>query len=104
MSLSRVSDYYWRTLDYFYMHPRFKSYYLDMVPRAKEILCHITWTWFPEPRKYYFPGQINHYPGQITLDLKVRNQDKCEKAYYINAQSIIDIFYGTASSSALLAV
>ena len=31
--------------------------------------------WFPQPRKYYFPRQISHFPGQSIQDLKVINQD-----------------------------
>ena len=30
-----------------------------------------------------FPGQNDHFPGQSIQDLKVINQDLCEKAYYI---------------------
>ena len=43
-----------------------------MVPTAKEILFSRT-----------FPGQNYHFPGQSIQDLKVINQDMCEKAYHI---------------------
>jgi len=33
-------------------------------------------TWFPQPRKYYSPGQN-------IQDLKPINQDMCKKAYHI---------------------
>jgi len=38
-------------------------------------------TWFPQPRKYYFPGQNYHFPGQSIQDLKVINQYICERGY-----------------------
>ena len=41
-----------------------------MVPTAKEILF-----------SRIFPGQNDHFPGQSIQDLKVINQDMCEKAY-----------------------
>ena len=47
-------------------------------------------TWFP--KKYYFPGQNYHFPGESIQELND-----------IFNQYMID-FYGTASSSSLLAV
>ena len=41
-----------------------------MVPTPKEIIFSRT-----------FPGQNYYFPGQIIQDLKVINQDMCEKAY-----------------------
>jgi len=38
-------------------------------------------TWLPQPSKYYFLGQNLHFPEQSIQDLKVINQDMCEKAY-----------------------
>ena len=40
-------------------------------------------SWFPQPRKYYFPGQNYNFPGHGIKDLKVINQDMCNKAYHI---------------------
>jgi len=37
-----------------------------------------THTRFPQPRKFYFPGQS-------IQDLKAINQDTCEKAYHSNS-------------------
>ena len=38
---------------------------------------------FLQSRKYSFPGQNYHFPGNIIKDLKVINQDTGEKAYHI---------------------
>jgi len=35
----------------------------------------------PTAKKINFPGQNYHLPGQSIQDLKVINQDMCEKAY-----------------------
>ena len=43
-----------------------------MVPIVKEILFSRT-----------FPGQNNHFPGQIIQNLKAINQETYEKLYYI---------------------
>jgi len=44
-------------------------------------------TWFPHPRKYYFPEHFQYnittFPGQSIQDLKVINQDMSKKAYHI---------------------
>ena len=62
-------------------------------------------SWFPQPRKYYFPGQIYHFPAQSIQDLKVINQDLCKIAYLIYSKyDQLLTFYGTVFTSPLLAV
>jgi len=38
--------------------------------------------WFPQPRKYYLPGNNYHFPGQSIQDLEVINQI-CVKKHQI---------------------
>jgi len=60
--------------------------------------------WFPQPRKYYFPGHNYYFPAQYIQDLKVISQNICEKTYHIYSMSdwLLTFFYDTASSSLLL--
>jgi len=48
-----------------------------MVPTSKEILFFRT-----------FPGQNYHFPGQTIQDLKVINQDMCEKPHHTDKRMI----------------
>jgi len=67
-----------------------------MVPKAIKILFSRT-----------FPGQNCYIPGQSIHDLKVINQNMCEKAYHIYSmhdQSLTNFMVHAASSSSFLAV
>ena len=72
----------------------------------------ITYTWFPQPRKYYFPGYFQDLsrkklPFSRTKKTRFKGtKSRRVKNYIIFIQCMIDCwhFYGTASASPLQGV
>ena len=75
-----VTDYWWNHRNWDQLKEvalLYNTTLINMVPTAKEIVFSRT-----------FPGQNYHFSGRSIQDLKVINQDMCEKAYHI--YSMID--------------